>query len=284
MHERDFRVSAGGFLSGFRYLIRNLAYHIREVDAGIPYPSTILNSKDEVAAKVLHRFQVADDIFLLQDGAAIRDVIVPNKDKPGTYTYYEGITHEFHRDLDMGSWDDIISVYFEWGKRRHTAISLENLVRYTDGDGKATKTLVNAFLHGTVEINGLVRQVQEDVQLEHTGYYAEAAERVIRAALDGNLVGFVPQYDQNKNPWKPMAIDQTQFNYYEVVNPPAPIDGKVLDSLAKAVRSDLAKPEMKRFQAAVEEWFPALFEPHKLKEENSKPSCSSSPAMVQLQL
>ena len=38
MHRSDFQRGAGGFLSRYRYLIRNLVHHVREVDHGIPYP------------------------------------------------------------------------------------------------------------------------------------------------------------------------------------------------------------------------------------------------------
>ncbi|CAB9523278.1 FAD-dependent oxidoreductase domain-containing protein 2 [Seminavis robusta] len=248
MHGRDFRKSAGGFLSGFRYLIRNLAYHIREEDAGIRYPHFVM-TKEEVVAKTVARAQVADDIFILQDGHAIRDVIVPNSD--GTYSYYEGICLDFHPELKARK--DIISYYFEWGTDRNTAFAFEGLVRYED-----TNRLLNVYLHPAFEVGGMVRQVQEDVELEWLGMYADAVESVARKALDGNMEGFVLV---ENNPWKPAAVNQTKGSYYETVSPKVPVPNKVMQTLWKAVYTDQADREMGHFREAIEEWFPTIVEP-----------------------
>ena len=65
MHRHDFQRGAGGFLSGYRYLIRNLIHHVRELDYGVKYPHLVL-SKQEVLEHAVHRFQVADDLIILQ--------------------------------------------------------------------------------------------------------------------------------------------------------------------------------------------------------------------------
>jgi hypothetical protein len=91
MHERDFQRGAGGFLSGYRYLIRNLFQHLHAVNEGLPYPYECL-TKEEAIQKAISRLQIADDLVILQDGVIVRDVVVPDLDDPGTYQYYEGIT------------------------------------------------------------------------------------------------------------------------------------------------------------------------------------------------
>lgn len=55
MHERDFRRGAGGFLSGYRYLIRNLIRRAREVDHGVPYPRLVLTKDEGRVDKGRHR-------------------------------------------------------------------------------------------------------------------------------------------------------------------------------------------------------------------------------------
>ena len=70
MHRPDFQKGAGGFLSGYRYLIRNLIHHVREIDHGVEYPYLVLN-KQEALEHAVHRFQVADDLIILQVSRAI---------------------------------------------------------------------------------------------------------------------------------------------------------------------------------------------------------------------
>ena len=61
--------------------------------------------------KVVTRTQLADDIFVLQNGVTMRDAIVPQSD--GTYNYYEGITYDYHPEIANRT--DVISLYFQWG-------------------------------------------------------------------------------------------------------------------------------------------------------------------------
>lgn len=74
MHERDFRRGAGGFLSGYRYLVRNLFYQIHAENQGKPYPNEIL-TKEQAIARAVERVQTADDLIILQDGKSKK--IVP---------------------------------------------------------------------------------------------------------------------------------------------------------------------------------------------------------------
>ena len=78
MHRSDFQRGAGGFLSRYRYLIRNLVHHVREVDHGIciSYPHFEF-TKQQALDHAVRRFQIAADLVILQDGVVLRDAIVP---------------------------------------------------------------------------------------------------------------------------------------------------------------------------------------------------------------
>lgn len=131
MHERDFRQGAGGFLSGYRYLIRNLVNHVLTEDqqsGDRHYPRSIL-TLDEAARRAVVRCQTADDLIVMQDGVVLRDAMVPIRDvdvdgSPGGATsndvgkffYYEGISYEFHPDV--AARDDAVYLYFGWGNGR----------------------------------------------------------------------------------------------------------------------------------------------------------------------
>jgi hypothetical protein len=65
MHGKDFRKGSGGFFAGFRYLIRDLISHFREIDFGIAFPSLLL-SQDNAISHIVKRVQVADDLIVMQ--------------------------------------------------------------------------------------------------------------------------------------------------------------------------------------------------------------------------
>lgn len=186
MHERDFRQGAGGFLSGYRYLIRNLVHHIREDDFGIPYPYTVM-TKEEVLWHILKRIQVADDLIILQDGVVVRDIAVPTKENKNVYHYYEGISHEFHDGIAKK--EGAISLYFAWGDGRTAQHVFEGIYHYTN-----TNTLLNIFLHPVIEVNGVARALQEDLGMAWIipGYVKSIVD-VVRRALDGKLESFTPR-------------------------------------------------------------------------------------------
>ncbi len=155
MHRSDFQRGAGGFLSGYRYLIRNLMHHVREEDHGIPYPH-LKFTKQQALDYAVHRFQVADDLVILQDGVVVRDAIVPMKD--GTYHYYEGVTYKYIKEFEQKK--AIIYLYFAWGDGRSAATVFDNVYLYND-----TQKLRNIYLHPCMEVNGLVREAEEDLDM-----------------------------------------------------------------------------------------------------------------------
>ena len=228
MHERDFRRSAGGFLSGFRYLIRNLVHHVREVDQGIPYPYLLLNAS-QVVAHVTDRIQYTDDLLLMQDGVTLKDLIIP----AGTdiedgritggqyYRYYEGITHDFHPTLMKAN--GAIKVFFAWGDGRTRTVNhvFESVYEFSD-----KQKAINQHLHPIVEVDGKVRHLRGDVLLVwQRAPHVDSIERTMTSALMGDLSGFqrvedVPYEDNVAN--KKFTFNTTE---YEVDHDDVPVSG-----------------------------------------------------------
>lgn len=220
MHRNDFRRGAGGFLSGYRYLIRNLVHHVREVDHGVPYPRHDFDSVEDVLDHAAMRFQIASDLVVLQDGVAVRDVILPvivaskdddDNDQSGGevvhYHYYEGVTYSFHRDLfeqgqqqqqSQGSRQQQqqhppIYLYLAWGDGRTAATVFDHVYLFNN-----THALRNIMLHPVVEVNGLVRETQEDLDMAwRTEEFVPPIKRILREALAHDYAKFHPKSDHS---------------------------------------------------------------------------------------
>lgn len=200
MHEGDFRMGAGGFFSGFRYLVRNLVHHVNEEDFGVPYPYDAL-TKEQVVERVLARFQSAHDLIILQDGVVIKDVVI----KEGFYyKYFQGISHKFHKELQQRA--DAISFYFAWGNGRTVGNVFDNVWRHTDSNG-----IINNFLHPVVEVGNLTRHLIGSLDMTYKeSMQTGSIEKVTRAALDGDLSLFTPK---KSYPYKRTEINQTKPNF-----------------------------------------------------------------------
>ena len=247
MHEADFRKGAGGFLSGYRYLIRNLVNHIQSQDSGISYPRLSL-SKEEAIAHAVARFQVADDLVILQDGVVVRDIIVPVSDD--IYHYYEGISYQFHSEL-MNR-DGIISLYFAWGDGRSVESVFDNILRFSD-----TNRLINLFLHPVVEVNGLTRACMEDLeQAWNTPGYISSITMVVRQAIDGDLSMFG---EKASHPYSRAVINDTK-EPFEEANEKGLIDEDFVHALWRAVKADGAEEQMRALHQAARRWLPHVFE------------------------
>ena len=210
MHEDDYRKGSGGFFSGFRYLIRNLIHHVDEEDFAVPYPHKVLTSQQEVVDHALARTQIADDLIILQDAIAIKDVVVKiTKKKDGNddkdddedynyYKYYEGINYNFpHKGIlfddskEEQEQEMMMGLYFAWGDGRRASTVFEDVIRYTD-----TGLLLNYLLHPVIEApNGKgVRNIQEDTEMAWTGpSFEKAIVRVTEEVLDKNYTVFQPK-------------------------------------------------------------------------------------------
>mmetsp|Transcript_27062 Transcript_27062/g.58013 ORF Transcript_27062/g.58013 Transcript_27062/m.58013 type:complete len:685 (+) Transcript_27062:261-2315(+) len=185
MHHYDFRRGAGGFLSGYRYLIRNLINHVREIDHGIPYPYHNF-TKEQILDHAANRFQISDELVILQDGVVVRDAIVTVKSKDGRneYHYYEGVTFGFHKEFRQ--YDNVIYLYLAWGDGRSAASVFDNIGMYNN-----TEELRNTKLHPVVEVNGLVREGLEDIHMDFSiGMFVSPVKQMVRDALRGDYSKF----------------------------------------------------------------------------------------------
>jgi hypothetical protein len=269
MHGEDFRKGAGGFFSGFRYLIRNLFLHVHEEDKNVPYPVRSFSTKDEIAAHALGRIQTADDLIIMQDGGVLRDIVLlPTEDHP-VYRYYEGVNHKFHDNLrDVDDDNKIISLFFAWGDKGKTAINVFNgVIRYSD-----TSALLNVFLHPAIEVGGLRRDMQED--LEHGWFreeYKESCLKTIGEALDGNLTLFRPR--PGSLPYKKPHITQKEGIDFEPARIPAHIDHDFVTALWQTVNADFTPDMVKILETAAEKSLPWLFQ-SEISVEETAGTCS----------
>lgn len=200
MHERDFRSGPGGFLSGFRYLIRNLLLHVRQQDDGAPYPHLVLDAA-QLTAHVVARTQYAADVLLAQDGITLRDVLVKRGDN--LWHYYEGVTFDFMPTLHNDALD-VLYFYFRWGDGRRVANVFEETFRYSD-----TRHLINLFLHPVIENSaGLVRDINEDLGQEwQLRSLVDAITTTMQQAIAGNFSLFLPK---KQYPYTPQFIPQQE--------------------------------------------------------------------------
>ncbi len=247
MHERDFRVGAGGFLSGYRYLIRNLVAHFRELDQGVPFPRHLLTTEKAVA-HIIHRCQTGDDILIMQDGVIIRDVILPTGD--GLWYYYDGVPYQMMPELQH---PDAIHLYFSWGDCRGAAQVFDSVYRYSN-----TKRLVNLFLHPVLETRGVVRHILEDLEMawRHEPYVQTIVD-VAREALSGNTSHFLPR---SRYPFKHCEMLQTeQSDVYAMPDLRSTLDNGVAQSIVRAI-VDSSPSNLESLHNRMKQWMPALFE------------------------
>jgi hypothetical protein len=78
MHGRDFRRSAGGFVHGFRYLVRAQVRYVLARDFGVDWPVTVLPDAEAAVAHALSRIQESSGLYQMQ--GELVDVIVPQGD------------------------------------------------------------------------------------------------------------------------------------------------------------------------------------------------------------
>jgi hypothetical protein len=264
MHQRDFRRGAGGFLSGYRYLIRNLIHHVREEDHGIPYPH--LNfTKQGALEHAVKRFQIAADLVIMQDGVVLRDAIVPTMMKGGhkkEYHYYEGVTYNFFEDFEQR--DDIIYLYFAWGDGRSAASVFDNVYLYND-----TEKLRNIYLHPLVEVNGLVREAEEDLDMAwNNAQFIPPIKRIVRDAIKEDYTKFYPK---PAYPYKREEVNQPKDKPpYEKGNDPSLNIGDLLRLATEAILVGGKKEALRKLRAEARMIIPSLLFPPKTLPSSDK--------------
>ena len=133
MHAQDFKISSGGFIQGFRYLIRNLWQHIHG------YTPQRIPINDLVTV-LKNRLVNAADILIMQDGATLRDIFVPDK---GDFLFYEGYNYNFFKGHDSA-----ITLHFGWGNVHDARTVIGE--QYWDGESPMEGQLRNVLLHPIV--------------------------------------------------------------------------------------------------------------------------------------
>jgi len=269
MHEKDFKKGAGGFLSGYRYLVRNLYLKIvREVDFGVPYPYEVFTTKDEVYHKVQARIQTASDLIILQDGVVVRDVIVPvkkaNSNVVERYEYYEGATYQFHEE--WRDRDDVIFVFFVWGgKIGRTPNAVFDSHHYYQNSMDVT----NIFLHPAIRIgyNATVQKhILEDIAMEWSSPATGSNERLIEAAvmeaLDGNLTLFYPVENFVYEPTVPKESDPGFHprNYERTHVRGFPMNLPLYKGMIAALASNYSEESLAEVRKHAAEAHPRIFE------------------------
>lgn len=252
MHGRDFRRSAGGFLAGYRYLIRNLVDHIRAEDHGVEYPRLSLTKK-EVARHAAHRIDIASDLIILQDGLVLRDVIIPSEGS-GIYHYYEGASYEYLLQDHPADHDKVVYIYFMWGESKDAHDVFENINRYTD-----TKTLRNNHIHPVIEVNGLIKEIGENVDIDWSGYsYTTLIESFVLAALDKDTSDFHPK-PRRTSYARSVANMTDKVRSSRVVGlgeGPTSIPHDFVSAVAKAISSNFTEENLHSVTKATKAWMP----------------------------
>jgi hypothetical protein len=247
MHQRDFQQGPGGFLSGYRYLIRNLVDHFHN---GGKARCRLLNTQD-ATARIIHRFQTADDLLVLQDGISVRDVLTP-LDQPDMWRYCDGVTHEMRPDLKH---PQAVHAYFAWGPIRGSAQVFDFMVRYKNMPRK----LVNMFLHPVLETQGKTRHILEDLEMTWTGPHEQAIRRAAQDALLSNISHFRPIQSLDPDRLRTILEDERSMPY-ESPQFKYVIDPKVANAIIQSVLDPDNEEKLVQVRNEMQRWKPELFE------------------------
>lgn len=225
-----------------RYLIRNLVHHVNEVDHGISYPYVTLTTEEQLLDYVVRRFQISDELVILQDGVIVRDaiVIVVNEEGLNEYHYYEGVTYQFHPEFD----DKTIYLYLRWGDGRSAASVFDNIYTYSD-----TKKLRNTKLHPVIEVDEMTREAQEDIDMSWTDeMFTIPIRSIVSDAIKGDYSLFRPKetYSYERGEYNQPKEDYVGPEVGESLDS-QPINVRSLrKALTKAIELDGTKEALKK--------------------------------------
>ena len=173
--------------------------------------------------------------------------------KKKQFHYYEGISYKFHEELWKDR-EDVIFLYFAWGDGRSAGSVFDNVFHYSD-----TKALRNIYLHPVVEVNGLIREAEEDLDMIwNTKQFTLPIKKILVDALRNDLAKFYPK---PKYMYRPYEVNQTESNAmpYEKTDP----DGLwfqegFMQSAAMAVHENGAMYALKNLRAKARATMPWL--------------------------
>ena len=95
MHGADYRISAGGFVHGFRYSIRAQVRHILQEQFDRSWPVITFELYEEAVEYANQRVQEAAGIYQMQD--VLVDILAVNVN--GTFSYYEEVPKWWMTDI-----------------------------------------------------------------------------------------------------------------------------------------------------------------------------------------
>jgi thioredoxin reductase len=116
------RVSASGFIHGFRYNIRTLWNLLEERHEDVPYPSTELGAFDWSAIERRFYERVSVSAALYQQFGTLCDVITVSPDR-SEVSWYEELPVKHLPDRDVGD-ADVFVLTMEYGFHKHDRPSL----------------------------------------------------------------------------------------------------------------------------------------------------------------
>lgn len=157
MHGRDLRRrSSGGFVHGFRYLVRALHRSLQERRHGVPWPSSAV-PVDRVADRIVER--VNSDSAAYQMFGVIGDAVLLPREEGADAVYLEGVlvdrvTHTAPAN-ETARWSGYLVVTLEYGR----GFTGEQVFSERRAVGEAADAALSRFLHPVVrEYSVRVRQ------------------------------------------------------------------------------------------------------------------------------
>ena len=113
MHGIDYLQSAGGFVHGFRYLVKAQVRHILRRHYGQPWPSTSFECFRDAVKHATKRIQESSGLY--QMNAVLVDVLVPLDD--GTVLFYPEVPKPWLAE-ELGRDRDLITVELDYSDKK----------------------------------------------------------------------------------------------------------------------------------------------------------------------
>lgn len=116
-HAPDFRVSAGGFIHGFRYTARALFRYLEVSRHQVPWPSRTYVSEDKMLPHMLYRFNHAAGPYQMLGGTLVDAVVLECVDGALSTSYLEEVPPTFLHAHYLNA--TRITWFFEYGAASH---------------------------------------------------------------------------------------------------------------------------------------------------------------------
>jgi hypothetical protein len=204
----------------------------------------------------------------------VRDAIVPMGN--GEYHYYEGITYKFFKAFEQK--ENIIYLYFAWGDGRSAATVFDNVYEYND-----TRKLRNIYLHPLIEVNGLVREAEEDLDMAwKTAQFVPPIKRIVRDALREDYTKFYPKPSYPYNPLEVSSFEENRMPFEEGSSFPQMNTGNLMNVAGSAIVYGGTRDTLRALRAEAKLAMPGLMFPQKKlaadqeEVDNSDTNCATA--------